>query len=640
VAACCARRRAGAGFRVSADPARRAAAAILPATVVIVLLAYAPALAAPFVEIKLAALVVGGALAAATWLRARVDGDGAARLDPAIARAGAAVLLTTALSAAVAGVRGRGAPYAGVELARWGAAAGVALGTAMTVASGKRERLVDAIQIAAALVAAIGLAQHLGVCPLPIPSISAPGSTFGNRNIAAEAMAAALPFGLAGVFTDARPPGGATGAVRGRLAGLFAIVQLAFLVVARTRGAWIGGAAGVAAFLAVRRPRLSWRLVAGGVVAGAVIGAAAALPARWTAQEARDAKRFAPAAAVAREGLSVTSPVARTRFGLWRRAWAMYREAPLFGIGPGNFAVVFPRHAEPDATHDRVLSPTRAPQRAHDDLLERLTETGPLGLLAWLALYAAAAAAAGRARGADPGEMDFAAGCAGSLAAVAGCGLTGFPMAMPATALLFAVGLGGLAARPDGGAAVPLPRRAPVLRGGATVLGAALVVAAIVWPARRLAASLFLGRAERALGAGDAPGDAARALPDLARAARALPDDFQVALRTAYAASRAGRPGDAMAAAQRALSVEPDSPNAWEALARARLEAGDPAGAAAAADRALALLHAYAGALYTRAAAARALGDDAGAGRARAALAALAATDPQARWLLDRLDGR
>ncbi|MFL5308244.1 MAG: O-antigen ligase family protein [Polyangia bacterium] len=608
--------------------AARTAAAVLRVTIIVVMLAYVPALAAPFVEIKLAALMLGGGLSAAAWLWARVE-SGSGRLDAGIAVAGAAVLLTTVLSAAVAAARGTGVPYAGGELARWGAAAGVALGTALVVASGRRERLVDAIQIGAALVAAIGLAQHLGLCPLPIPSISVPGSTFGNRNIAAEAMAAALPFALAR---------------RGRVAGALVILELVFLAVARTRGAWIGGAAGVAAFLAVRRARVSWRAVAAGTIAAVAIVAAAALPGRRTPHDAHDPKRYAPAADVVREGLSVSSPVARTRLGLWRRAWAMYWDAPLFGVGPGNFAVRFPRYAEPGAADEGVLSPSGAPKRVHDDLLERLTETGPLGLLALLALYAAAAVAAHRARGAaaaDADDLGFAAACAGSLAAVAGCGLTGFPLAMPATVLLFGVAVGGLAARTDGpGRPVRRPaRRPPALRAGAAVVAAALVVAAVVWPARRLAASLFLGRAQRAL-AGTRPEDAARALADLARAARAAPRDFDVALRTAYAASRASRPADAIAAAQRALAVEPDSPNGWEALAQGRLEAGDPAGAAAAADRALALLHAYPGALYTRAAASRALGDAGAAARARAALAALAAANPQASWLLGRLDGR
>ena len=588
--------------------AATAAAAIVPVTVVVVMLAYAPALAAPFVEIKLAALVLGGALSAAAWLWARVDGDSGA-LAPGIAVAGAAVLLTTAASAAVAAARAPGVPYAGLELARWGAAAGVALGTR----SGRRVRKARAAGRRDPDRRRAGRDDRCsrstsGLCPLPIPSISVPGSTFGNRNIAAEAIAAALPFGLA-----RRRPGGRRARHPGaRFPGCRPD--------ARRLDRGRGGPGRVFRACAGRAsPGVP--LVGGIVVVAAVVRRGRAAR---TLDPARRARRQAVRAgfAVMREGLSPSSPVARTRLGLWRRAWTHVREKRRCpASAPVTSAVLFPRHAEPGAAEDGVLSPMRAPRRVHDDLLERLTETGPLGLLALLALYAAAAAAVHRARAAaarDSDDLGFAAACAGSLAAVAGCGLTGFPLAMPSTVLVFGVALGGLAARVDGPARPPqarhFARHRPALRAAVGVLAVGLVVAAVVWPARRLAASLFLGRAERAL-AGDRPEDAARALADLARAARAEPRDFDVALRTAYAASRAGRPGDAIAAAERALAVEPDSPNGWEALARGRLEAGDPAGAAAAADHALALLHAYPGALYTRTAASRALGDEGAAAR-------------------------
>ena len=102
-----------------------------------------------------------------------------------------------------------------------------------------------------------------------------------------------------------------------------------------------------------------------------------------------------------RDAVDPSSPVARTRLALWRRTWALYRSHPLAGIGAGNFPVVFPLHAEPNATEDGVLSPTAIPRRAHNDLLERLAETGPFGLAALLALYAAlGAAAVRRVRGA------------------------------------------------------------------------------------------------------------------------------------------------------------------------------------------------------------------------------------------------
>ena len=173
-----------------------------------------------------------------------------------------------------------------------------------------------------------------------------------------------------------------------------------------------------------------------------------------------------------------------------------------------------------------------------------------------------------------------------------------------------------------------------MLRPIAVGLAVSLAVLAVWWSAHRLAASYFIARFDAALRAGDTPADAARALPFLARADRATPGDFQVALRAATAELQAGHPSEAGAAAGRALGVEPYSANAWEALARARLAAGDAHGAAAAADRALGILHDYPGALATRALAAARLGDAATADGARARLSALAVTDDDARRLL------
>jgi tetratricopeptide (TPR) repeat protein len=280
----------------------------------------------------------------------------------------------------------------------------------------------------------------------------------------------------------------------------------------------------------------------------------------------------------------------------------MARRAPLVGVGPGNFAVLFPRYAEPDAAADGVLTPVLAPRRVHDDLLERLTETGALGLLALLALYVALARAAVR-RARDPGEArGEAAGYAGALAAFVGCGVTGFPLAMPCTVFLFAVAAGGLAAPTEPTELAGRPGAAQRIATLAVV--GALTITASLWSAREIAASYLLGRAERAL---RDPAAATRALADLDRAAQLKPGDFDVALRTSFAASLANQPARAAAAAERALAIEPESPNAWEALARARLDGGDPAGAMKAAEQALERLHDYPAALETRAKASGAL---------------------------------
>src|SRR6185437_9448946 len=187
-------------------PAGAVVASLLSGAAVLVALGYFPSLASPFVEPKLAVLVLAGALGFGARLWAAATGSAGARWDPFVARAAQALLAVTVLSALVAAGRvPPGAPYAATELVRLLALYGVALGAGLVAASAEAaapRRLVEAIASAAALVALLGLLQHLGRSPFPLPTISVPGSTFGNRNVAAEAVAMALPFGL-GLFASA-----------------------------------------------------------------------------------------------------------------------------------------------------------------------------------------------------------------------------------------------------------------------------------------------------------------------------------------------------------------------------------------------------------------------------------------------------
>jgi hypothetical protein len=318
--------------------------------------------------------------------------------------------------------------------------------------------------------------------------------------------------------------------------------------------------------------------------------------------------------------------------------------------------VLFPLVAEPGARADGVLSPSEVPRRAHDDLLERLCECGLLGLGALLALYgvalaivaqqarrdrAAARGSPGSTATATDGDGIVAGAGAASLTALIACGITGFPLAMPATALLFGVALGAIAGSTPTfrSASAPPPWRR-LLALMAPTAGFVALAFATVASGETLVASFWIARAEAALRGGDQ--GPARALDALARAESARSGQFRVALLTADAATRAGQGARALEAAARALAVEPFSPHAWAARASAALAAGAPAMAAAAASRALALLADYPAALDARARAAARLGDAAMWRDARAHLAALAAAGPpldaDAQRILDGLD--
>jgi O-antigen ligase len=582
--------------------ARLGPAAVVVALVVVPLL-YVPALDSKFTQPKLAVLLVAGALGASGWLLAWATGANASPRRPSLlAAAAAAVAATTLLSAAVAAWwRPEGAPYAAAELVRLAAMFGVAVSATQAANDADwRRRATDAITVSAGIVSVLGLLQHVRLLPIALPVISVPGATFGNRNIAAEAVALSLPFALAAALGQRA---GRDGRARG-LVVVVVVAELVYLAATRARGAWMGAAAGIAMFGLVRRPALPRAAWLAAIPVGVVLLLAVVVPGRWMARDALDAKRFAPGASVVLDAVDLQSPVVRTRAGLWRRTLAMWRDGPLAGVGPGNFAVLFPLHAEPGAAAAGVMSATMVPRRPHNELLERLAETGVVGVLAFVGLFAAALRTAWRwRRTPDDGAVDTAAAAAGTVAAVVGCGLTAFPLAMPATALLTALALGLLAGlKPSGG---PEPLAANVPRGRAAVAAVVLTTLALTagagWLATRaLAASYWLARAETAL---SDPRTVQQALPPLGLAGRwASPaDGFTIALREAQVASRLNSGARALRAADRALAIEPHSPHAWAERAAAQLttSAPNPAGAASDAEHALRLFADHPGARRT-----------------------------------------
>jgi O-antigen ligase len=576
--------------------------ALGPAVVVVAALAvplfYIPGFESPFADPKLALLLVAGGVGLAAWLFARagraepaMDGGGRAR-SRSLRAAVAALVIAMLLAAAVAAFRRPpGAPYAIAEIVRLAAMLGVAAGAAQAARDPVwRRRLFEAIHVSAGVVSVIGLLQHVGALPFALPVISTPGSTFGNRNMAGEAIALAIPFGFATVGVRG------AGRLRSGVAVAFLLAELLFLAVTRARGAWIGGAAGVVVFLAVRRPAFprSARLLAFPVVAAVV--AAALLPGRWRPRDANDTKRYEPGAHVVLEALDPASSVARTRLGLWRRTLAIYGEHPFFGVGPGNFPVLFPLHAEPSAAADGVMSATMIPRRPHNELIERLAETGPLGLAAFAAVFVTAIATAfrigraARARevsGEGITDLGAAAAAAGAVAACFACGITAFPLAMPATVLQFGVALGlldALAVPTPAAAAAPSgkpPARWPAARLAAGVAAIAVAGGACWLSYGVFGASYWRGRAKAAMApGGDRPSNPAAALAALDRAAAAPRIDgtrFDIALRAAQVGVLAGHGPAAYQAANRALALEPYSPHALAARAAAELALGDEA---------------------------------------------------------------
>jgi O-antigen ligase len=599
----------------------------------LVLLLYAPKLQAPFLVPKLAALELTASLGLVSFALARAGGSRAAPQGPRWAlsvSAGALLVLGTSAIAWAAATRGSlGAPYALDAMARWGSLLGLACAASVIAdLPERRQRVLETVTVTAAVVAAVGLLQHLDLAPLSIPVISTPGSTFGNRNLAAEVMAMALPLGM-GAVAGARTQGS-----RWVLLASLAL-EVVFLGVTRARGAWLGAACGLVLAMWLERKRLNRTVLAVAVPASVVAAIAAAVPGRFTPRDAGDAKRYSGVVEVLQEGVDARSTALRTRLGLWRRSLAMVRDHPLLGVGPGNWPVAFPPYAEPGATRDGVLSASRAPRQAHDDLLERAAETGLPGLLALGALAAGTVMAARRRlRSDDAGTRLAAAAAAGALLALVGLSFGSFPLEMPGTLALGGLALGFVAA--DVGPFVaaaqssplpgsqPPPIRAPIRAYAALVAAGMLVPFVAVRAAQKVRGSAWLGAAERAMRRDHGEPGAAEALGDLRQALAVHPGDFRAELRTAQMLLRERSPIDSARAAERALVVEPYSPNAWAALAAAELAADDAVVARRDATHALTLLEDYPFALDVRARCADHAGDAVAASMDRRRIAELA----------------
>ena len=312
---------------------------------------------------------------------------------------------------------------------------------------------------------------------------------------------------------------------------------------------------------------------------------------------------------------------------------------PFIGIGPGNWPVVFPSVAEPGASTDGVLTFTLAPRHAHFDLLECLTETGLMGLASLLILAVAASRAIRKGVASrDSARRIGTVAAAGTLVALVVVGVTGFPLAMPATLTFAGLALGLISSTGQDEQATqaaqttetvedsvePGPRRRRLPVWTAAILAISLLTFAVFCAARRLGGAYLLGTAERALRDDRGPGGAMRALAALYRAEEIDPGSFRVVLRAAQAELRLHRTAEATRACDAALSIEPFSPNGWATLAAVQLDGGDPYSARLSAGRSLQLLNDGPFPLFLKAKAADALGDRADAAASWARLELLA----------------
>lgn len=374
--------------------------------------------------------------------------------------------------------------------------------------AGYGRAVVAALAVAVVAVAVTSLLQTYGLDIALFSENRSPGGTLGNRNFVAHAAAFGLPLVLLAAIGAQRCFAlGAAGAA----------LATASLVLTRSRAAWLAFAVVVVVFLAamlasppMRRDARAWRrlaLIVLVIAAGA--GAALVLPnaLRW-----RDKN---PYLQTVRHVTDYESGSGHGRLVQYTRSLVLTLHHPLFGAGPGNWAVRYPEQA---ARHDPSLSDgdpgmTTNPWPS-SDWVAWLAERGPFAFaLIALAFLGIAAGGVRQLLASQTPEEGLAA--AALLATVAGACMAGLFDAVLLLALpsfLVWTAIGALFAAP------PTRRPLPVIALVAIVLVSA---AGATYSAMQIAAMHFY--------------DAGAA----ARAARVDPGNYRAQLRLARGGGRA-----------------------------------------------------------------------------------------------------
>ena len=197
--------------------------------------------------------------------------------------------------------------------------------------AGLERALLSAVAVAIIVAAATSLAQAYGV-RIDLFSLNrSPGGTLGNRNFVAHAAAFGLPLCM---FVALQWK-------RWWAYGGIAVVTAA-LVLTRSRAAWLAAAAMLLVFLAgmLRVEGKMWARL-GVVVVLAAAGAAAALIIPNTLRWRSDNPYLESVTGV----VNYEEGSGRGRLRQYGRTLVMAFANPIFGVGPGNWPVVYPKFA-------------------------------------------------------------------------------------------------------------------------------------------------------------------------------------------------------------------------------------------------------------------------------------------------------
>ena len=239
----------------------------------------------------------------------------------------------------------------------------------------RRPRSWPVVQMAIAVIAGLWLidawVQALGGGSLAGgPEAERLSGIFGADNLKLGPVLSVLsPF----VLLVARERGGRPGLL------LAFVLMLVPILLAGSRAAWLSFALVVVVF-AWRETRSLRRFLP--LLLGALLGVAFSIGVAWKNSPAFDA-RLDRTLLLLQGTEAAIDDASAGRLSIWHAALDMAREHPLTGVGARGFRYDYAEHAVPG---DRFVAATEGlgASHAHQIVLEVLSETGVLGLLAWV----------------------------------------------------------------------------------------------------------------------------------------------------------------------------------------------------------------------------------------------------------------
>lgn len=324
---------------------------------------------------------------------------------------------------------------------------------------GRRHGVLIVVALGVLVATLTALAQAYGLTHWSFAEARAPGGTLGNRNFAAHLAVIGMPVFLFLALRSSR--------VVTFLLGLTGMVAATGLVVlTRSRAAWLAGIITLVLLAlahAWSRRGHGWGVAPGRlrtVVLATVLGVAAAL----ALPNALNWRSESPYRDTVSGLVDTQQGSGRGRLIQYRNSLGLVGQSPIFGTGPGNWAVEYPRVTTDGDPSFAGWAPIPTNPWPSSDWVAMLVERGPVG--AALLLFAGLSMvlmAARRLRHEQPEAAHLAATLLAVVTATAVCGAFDAVLLLAPPAFIFFTATGALL--PDSGPVLEhrLPRRVTIL---------------------------------------------------------------------------------------------------------------------------------------------------------------------------------